>query len=310
MSNDQSIIPPHPKPKEEPRADSPVAAGPIGGAGGDQPVEEPKPAQDALADNPDLAAVPSQTKMTARDVRVFYGDKEAIKGVSIDVDMDNVVAFIGPSGCGKSTFLRCLNRMNDTIPIARVTGAIELDGDNIYSPSMDVVQLRARVGMVFQKPNPFPKSIYENIAYGPRIHGLASAKADMDGIVEESLTRAGLWNEVKDRLTDSGTALSGGQQQRLCIARAIAVDPEVILMDEPCSALDPIATAKVEELIHDLRGRYAIVIVTHNMQQAARVSQRTAFFHLGHLVEYGETSEIFTNPREERTKDYITGRYG
>ncbi|WP_096362238.1 phosphate ABC transporter ATP-binding protein PstB [Sphingobium cloacae] len=252
----------------------------------------------------------TETKMTARDVKVFYGDKQAIKGVSIDVDMDHVTAFIGPSGCGKSTFLRTLNRMNDTVASARVEGAITLDGEDIYAPSMDVVQLRARVGMVFQKPNPFPKSIYENIAYGPRIHGLAAGKADLDVIVEKSLRRAGLWDEVKDRLHDSGTALSGGQQQRLCIGRAIAVEPEVILMDEPCSALDPIATAKIEELIHELRGRYAIVIVTHNMQQAARVSQRTAFFHLGELVEYGVTSDIFTNPRQERTKDYITGRYG
>ncbi|CAM5520859.1 phosphate ABC transporter ATP-binding protein PstB [Sphingobium scionense] len=249
-------------------------------------------------------------KMTARDVKVFYGEKQAIKGVSIDVDMDHVTAFIGPSGCGKSTFLRTLNRMNDTVASARVEGQITLDGEDIYAPSMDVVQLRARVGMVFQKPNPFPKSIYENIAYGPRIHGLAAGKADMDVIVEKSLRRAGLWDEVKDRLNDSGTALSGGQQQRLCIGRAIAVEPEVILMDEPCSALDPIATAKIEELIHELRGRYGIVIVTHNMQQAARVSQRTAFFHLGELVEYGVTSDIFTNPRQERTKDYITGRYG
>jgi len=249
-------------------------------------------------------------KMTARGVDVFYGEKQAIKNVSIDVTQENVTAFIGPSGCGKSTFLRTLNRMNDTVAAARVTGDITLDGKDIYAPDMDVVQLRARVGMVFQKPNPFPKSIYENVAYGPRIHGLASAKADMDGIVEKSLRRAGLWDEVKDRLTDSGTALSGGQQQRLCIARAIAVDPEVILMDEPCSALDPIATAKIEELIHELRGRYAIVIVTHNMQQAARVSQKTAFFHLGTLVEYGDTSDIFTNPRQTRTKDYITGRYG
>ncbi|KAJ1682217.1 hypothetical protein LUZ63_022569 [Rhynchospora breviuscula] len=224
--------------------------------------------------------------------------------------MDHVIAFIGPSGCGKSTFLRTLNRMNDTIPSARVTGDVRLDGQDIYAPEMDVVQLRARVGMVFQKPNPFPKSIYENVAYGPRIHGLATSRSEMDAIVERSLTRAGLWNEVKDRLSESGTALSGGQQQRLCIARAIAVDPEVILMDEPCSALDPIATARIEELIHDLRGRYAIAIVTHNMQQAARVSQRTAFFHLGTLVEYGKTSDIFTNPKEERTKDYITGRYG
>ena len=249
-------------------------------------------------------------KMSARDVSVFYGPKKAIDHVSIDVGMENVTAFIGPSGCGKSTFLRTLNRMNDTIPAARMEGAIMLDGEDIHSADMDVVQLRARVGMVFQKPNPFPKSIYENVAYGARIHGLARGKADLDAIVEKSLRRAGLWEEVKDRLTESGTALSGGQQQRLCIARAIAVDPEVILMDEPCSALDPIATAKIEELIHELRGRYAIVIVTHNMQQAARVSQRTAFFHLGHLVEYGDTSEIFTNPRETRTKDYITGRYG
>jgi phosphate transport system ATP-binding protein len=249
-------------------------------------------------------------KMAARGVNVFYGDKQAIQDVSIDVTQENVTAFIGPSGCGKSTFLRTLNRMNDTVASARVTGDITLDGKDIYAPEMDVVQLRARVGMVFQKPNPFPKTIYENVAYGPRIHGLAAAKPDMDAIVEKSLKRAGLWEEVKDRLTDSGTALSGGQQQRLCIARAIAVDPEVILMDEPCSALDPIATAKIEELIHELRGRYAIVIVTHNMQQAARVSQKTAFFHLGTLVEYGDTSDIFTNPRQTRTKDYITGRYG
>lgn len=249
-------------------------------------------------------------KMTARDVNVFYGETHAIKDVSIDILKEDVTAFIGPSGCGKSTFLRCLNRMNDTIEGAKVSGSIDLDGDDIYSPAMDVVQLRARVGMVFQKPNPFPKSIYENVAYGPRIHGLARTKAELDQIVEQSLRRAGLWEEVKDRLTASGTALSGGQQQRLCIARAIAVDPEVILMDEPASALDPIATAKIEELIDDLRGRYAIVIVTHNMQQAARVSQKTAFFHLGNLVEYGDTREIFTNPREVRTKDYITGRYG
>jgi phosphate transport system ATP-binding protein len=247
--------------------------------------------------------------MSARNVNVFYGEKQAIKNVSIEVGMDEVTAFIGPSGCGKSTFLRTLNRMNDTVASARVDGQIILDGEDIYASGMDVVQLRARVGMVFQKPNPFPKSIYENVAYGPRIHGLAANKADMDVIVEQSLRRAGLWDEVKDRLTDSGTALSGGQQQRLCIGRAIAVQPEVILMDEPCSALDPIATAKIEELIHELRGKYAIVIVTHNMQQAARVSQRTAFFHLGTLVEYGVTSDIFTNPREERTKDYITGRY-
>lgn len=249
-------------------------------------------------------------KMTARGVNVFYGDKQAIDNVSIDVYRDHVTAFIGPSGCGKSTFLRTLNRMNDTVAGARVTGDIRLDGEDIYAPEMDVVQLRARVGMVFQKPNPFPKSIFDNVAYGPKIHGLATSKSELEGIVESALTRAGLWGEVRDRLQDSGTALSGGQQQRLCIARAIAVDPETVLMDEPCSALDPIATAKIEELIHELRGRYAIVIVTHNMQQAARVSQRTAFFHLGKVVEYGATSDIFTNPREERTKDYITGRYG
>ncbi|WP_373476985.1 phosphate ABC transporter ATP-binding protein PstB [Sphingorhabdus sp.] len=257
-----------------------------------------------------MAETPTHSKISTRNVNVFYGDKKAIDNVSIDVDMDNVTAFIGPSGCGKSTFLRSLNRMNDTIVGARVEGNIFLDGQDIYASSMDVVQLRARVGMVFQKPNPFPKSIYDNVAYGPRIHGLASGKSELDQIVESALTRAGLWTEVKDRLSDSGTALSGGQQQRLCIARAIAVDPEVILMDEPCSALDPIATARIEELIHDLRGKYAIIIVTHNMQQAARVSQRTAFFHLGNLIEFGETSEIFTNPHEDRTKDYITGRYG
>jgi phosphate transport system ATP-binding protein len=256
------------------------------------------------------ATAPADHKMTARNVSVWYGEVLAIDDVSIDIDQDKVTAFIGPSGCGKSTFLRTFNRMNDTIVSARVEGDIRLDGEDVYAREMDVVQLRARVGMVFQKPNPFPKSIYENVAYGPRIHGLASSRTDMDRIVERSLVRAGLWGEVKDRLSDSGTTLSGGQQQRLCIARAIAVDPEVILMDEPCSALDPIATAKIEELIHELKGRYAIVIVTHNMQQAARVSQRTAFFHVGRLVEYGQTSDIFTNPREERTRDYITGRYG
>jgi len=251
-----------------------------------------------------------QPKMRADKVSVFYGDKQALRDVSINIYDDLVTAFIGPSGCGKSTFLRCLNRMNDTIPAARVTGRITLDDQDITGAGMDVVQLRARVGMVFQKPNPFPKSIYDNVAYGPRIHGLSTSRSELDGIVERSLKRAGLWDEVKDRLQESGTALSGGQQQRLCIARAIAVDPEVILMDEPCSALDPIATAKIEELIHELRGRYAIAIVTHNMQQAARVSQRTAFYHLGELVEYGKTSEMFTNPRQQRTQDYITGRYG
>ena len=252
----------------------------------------------------------NNAKISARGVQVYYGENHALKDVDVDILDNTVTAFIGPSGCGKSTFLRCLNRMNDTVASARVLGEIKLDGEDIYDKRVDPVVLRAKIGMVFQKPNPFPKSIYENIAYGPRIHGLAAAKADLDVIVERSLRRAGLWEEVKDRLQDSGTALSGGQQQRLCIGRAIAVEPEVILMDEPCSALDPIATAKIEELIHELRGRYGIVIVTHNMQQAARVSQRTAFFHLGELVEYGVTSDIFTNPRQERTKDYITGRYG
>ena len=252
----------------------------------------------------------TEAKMSAEAVSVFYGDKKAINEVSIDIPTEYVTAFIGPSGCGKSTFLRTLNRMNDTIPSARVEGCIKLDGDDIYASGMDVVQLRARVGMVFQKPNPFPKSIYENIAYGPKIHGLAESKDELDAIVERSLKRAGLWEEVKDRLQDSGTALSGGQQQRLCIARAIAVDPEVILMDEPCSALDPIATAKVEELIDELRENYTIVIVTHSMQQAARVSQRTAMFHLGNLVEVGDTDVIFTNPTNPKTQDYITGRYG
>ena len=258
--------------------------------------------------HPNIEEVTS--KMHAEGVSVYYGEKQAIKDVTIGIPAKYVTAFIGPSGCGKSTFLRALNRMNDTIASARVTGKIELDGEDIYASSMDVVQLRARVGMVFQKPNPFPKSIYDNIAYGPRIHGIFEQKSDLDEIVENSLRRAGLWDEVKDRLGDPGTALSGGQQQRLCIARAIAVDPEVILMDEPCSALDPIATARIEELIAELSGRYAIVIVTHSMQQAARVSDRTAFFHLGEIVEYGRTNDIFTNPIEQRTKDYITGRYG
>ncbi len=249
-------------------------------------------------------------KMAAKDVNVFYGDNHAVKGISLDLYRDEVTALIGPSGCGKSTFLRCLNRMNDTVATCRVEGNITLDGDDIYDPKIDVVQLRARVGMVFQKPNPFPKSIYDNIAYGPRIHGLARERADLDEIVATSLEKAGLWNEVKDRLDSPGTALSGGQQQRLCIARAIAVNPEVILMDEPCSALDPIATAKVEALIDELKGRYAIIIVTHSMQQAARISQKTAFFHMGDLVEHGDTTQIFTAPKEERTRDYITGRFG
>ena len=251
-----------------------------------------------------------EPKMQARRVNVFYGDTHALKDVNLDIYADEVTALIGPSGCGKSTFLRCLNRMNDTVASCRVKGVMTLDNEDIYSKQVDVVQLRARVGMVFQKPNPFPKSIYDNVAYGPRIHGLARKGDELDEIVFTSLQKAGLWDEVKDRLDTSGTALSGGQQQRLCIARAIAVNPEVILMDEPCSALDPIATAKIEELIDELKGHYAIVIVTHSMQQAARVSQKTAFFHLGNLVEYGDTGEIFTNPQEPKTKDYITGRYG
>ena len=249
-------------------------------------------------------------RMSCRDVVVRYGDKQAINSISIDVGKNEVLAMIGPSGCGKSTFLRCLNRMNDTIPSCRVEGSICLDGVDIYDPATDVVPLRARVGMVFQKPNPFPKSIYDNVAYGPQIHGLTSTKAELDTIVETSLSKAGLWDEVKDRLQEPGTGLSGGQQQRLCIARAIAVSPEVILMDEPCSALDPIATAKVEELIAELRTQYSIVIVTHAMQQAARVSQRTAYFHLGDLVEVGATDKVFTNPLHKLTEDYITGRFG
>ena len=244
------------------------------------------------------------------DLNVYYGDFLAVEGVSLEIQPRSVTAFIGPSGCGKSTFLRCLNRMNDTIPVARVEGRMLLDGEDIYDRRVDPVQLRARVGMVFQKPNPFPKSIYENVAYGPRIHGLARGKADLDEIVEKSLRKAALWNEAKDRLHEPGTGLSGGQQQRLCIARAIATSPEVLLMDEPCSALDPIATAQVEELIDELRSQFSVVIVTHSMQQAARVSQRTAFFHLGNLVEFGETGQIFTNPSDPRTEAYITGRIG
>ncbi|CAA0088577.1 Phosphate import ATP-binding protein PstB [Halioglobus japonicus] len=249
-------------------------------------------------------------KMSARHVNVFYGEKQAILDVSLDIGRNEVLAMIGPSGCGKSTFLRTLNRMNDIIPICKVRGDITLEGEDIYKSDQDTVMLRARVGMVFQKPNPFPKSIYENVAYGPRIHGLAHSKAEMDEIVEQSLRRASLFDEVKDQLDKPGTGLSGGQQQRLCIARAIAVSPEVILMDEPCSALDPIATARIEELIDDLKEKYTIAIVTHSMQQAARVSQRTAYFHLGKLIEVGETKEIFTFPKHQLTENYITGRFG
>ncbi len=249
-------------------------------------------------------------KMVCRGVNVYYGEKHAIKHVGLDIGANEVIAFIGPSGCGKSTFLRCLNRMNDTISICRITGQIKLDSDDIYDKSVDVVQLRARVGMVFQKPNPFPKSIYENVAYGPRIHGMVNTKAELDDLVRDSLERAGLIKEVEKRMHEPGTSLSGGQQQRLCIARAIAVNPEVILMDEPCSALDPIATAKIEELIDELRENYTIIIVTHSMQQAARVSQRTAYFHLGDLIEVGDTDQIFTNPKHKLTEDYITGRFG
>jgi phosphate transport system ATP-binding protein len=250
------------------------------------------------------------TKISARGLNVHYGEKQALFDVNLDIPKQHVTALIGPSGCGKSTFLRCVNRMNDLIEICRVDGKLMLDGDDLYADGVDVVALRARVGMVFQKPNPFPKSIYENVAYGPRIHGLASTRAELDEIVIRSLERASLYAEVKERLHDSGTSLSGGQQQRLCIARAIAVSPDVILMDEPCSALDPIATARIEELIGELRESFTIVIVTHSMQQAARVSQTTAFFHLGHVVECGDTAQIFTDPRDKRTRDYITGRFG
>lgn len=252
----------------------------------------------------------SNPRITCRDVNVYYGDKRAIHGVTLDIGRNEVIAMIGPSGCGKSTFLRCLNRMNDTVAGCRVEGTIKLDDQDIYAPNLDVVPLRAQIGMVFQKPNPFPKSIYDNIAWGPKIHGLAANKAELDEIVETSLTKAGLWDEVKDRMDQPGTGLSGGQQQRLCIARTIAVSPEVILMDEPCSALDPIATARVEELIDELREHYSIAIVTHSMQQAARVSQRTAYFHLGDLIEVGETGEVFTRPKHQLTEDYITGRFG
>ena len=264
-------------------------------------IEEGKTGGEPFADN---------AKFKLRDVNVSYGDTRAIKNISLDVAKNEVIAFIGPSGCGKSTFLRCLNRMNDSIEICKVTGSLQLDDQDIYDRRRDVVELRARVGMVFQKPNPFPKSIYDNVAYGPRIHGLANRKSDLDDIVENSLRKAGLWGEVKDRLDATATGMSGGQQQRLCIARAIAVSPEVILMDEPCSALDPIATARVEELMAEMSESYTIVIVTHSMQQAARVSNRTAYFHLGHLVEVNETNKVFTSPEHELTESYITGRFG
>ncbi|MEM7766973.1 MAG: phosphate ABC transporter ATP-binding protein PstB [Pseudomonadota bacterium] len=278
---------------------------------------EPKPGDTASAaasvagaDQSSVSGAEGSPKVDCRHVDVFYGDKQAIFDVSMPIRGASVTAFIGPSGCGKSTFLRCINRMNETIETARVDGEIHIDGQDINGPDVDPVLLRSRVGMVFQKPNPFPKSVYDNVGYGPRIHGLASSKADLDLIVQDSLTRAGLWDEVKDRLSEPGTGLSGGQQQRLCIARAIAVNPEVILMDEPCSALDPIATAKIEELIDELRQHYCIVIITHSMQQAARVSQKTAFFHLGKLVEYGDTEGVFTNPVDKRTEDYVRGLYG
>jgi phosphate transport system ATP-binding protein len=262
--------------------------------------KRPVPARDSVYD----------PVMTARDVSVFYADKQAVRNVSLDIGRNQVLALIGPSGCGKSTFLRCLNRMNDTIASARVEGKITLDGQDIYDRKQDVAQLRARIGIVFQKPTPFPHSVYSNVAYGPRIHGLAKSRAELDELVATSLQRAGLWDEVKDRLSQPGTGLSGGQQQRLCIARTIAVNPEVILMDEPTSALDPIASARIEDLIDELRANYAIIIVTHNMQQAARVSQRTAYFHLGDLVEIGPTDQVFTNPQQKLTEDYITGRFG
>ncbi len=265
-----------------------------------------------VSPQPSIVQAPAEphAKVVARDVSVFYGPKQALFEVSLDMPERSVTALIGPSGCGKSTFLRSINRMNDTIEGCRVTGTIAVDGDDVYDPSLDVVELRARVGMVFQKPNPFPKSIFENVAYGPRIHGLASSKSEIEEIVVKSLKKASLFEEVKDRLHEPGTGLSGGQQQRLCIARAIAVSPEVILMDEPCSALDPIATARIEELIDELKANYTIIIVTHSMQQAARVSQKTAFFHLGVIVETGATELMFTNPRDQRTQDYITGRFG
>ncbi|MBW4934728.1 phosphate ABC transporter ATP-binding protein PstB [Marinobacter sp. F4206] len=275
------------------------------------PVSESKPTDTVIEEGKTVGKpFADDAKFKLRDVEVYYGESRAIKKISLDIARNEVIAFIGPSGCGKSTFLRCLNRMNDSIDICRVKGSLQLDDQDIYDSKRDVVELRARVGMVFQKPNPFPKSIYDNVAYGPRIHGLANRKSDLDEIVENSLRKAGLWEEVKDRLDATATGMSGGQQQRLCIARAIAVSPEVVLMDEPCSALDPIATAKVEELIAELSESYTIVIVTHSMQQAARVSHRTAYFHLGHLVEVNETNKVFTSPEHELTESYITGRFG
>ncbi len=282
----------------------------------DRTAASAPPPADSAPENRDIPArtvgkpFADDAKFRLRNVDVFYGDDQAIRQVSLDVKRNEVIAFIGPSGCGKSTFLRCLNRMNDSIDICRVRGTLELDGVDIYGRKHDVVELRARVGMVFQKPNPFPKSIYDNVAYGPRIHGLANRKAELDDIVENSLKKAGLWSEVKDRLDTPGTGLSGGQQQRLCIARCIAIAPEVILMDEPCSALDPIATAKIEELINELSQNYTIIIVTHSMQQAARISHRTAYFHLGTLVEVNQTDKVFTSPEHELTEAYITGRFG
>ncbi|MDQ1152940.1 phosphate transport system ATP-binding protein [Brevundimonas sp. SORGH_AS 993] len=295
-------------PTQAPRMGGQVLPDVTGAASAREPrLEDAAPATGpAVVDTPPAGPI----KIAARDVSVFYGDKQALYDVSIDIPDKTVTAFIGPSGCGKSTFLRTMNRMNDTIAGARVAGRIAMDGEDINDRSIDPVLLRARVGMVFQRPNPFPKSIYENVAYGPKIHGLVSSKSEMDGVVESALKRAGLWEEVADRLQSSAMGLSGGQQQRLVIARAIAVNPEVILMDEPCSALDPIATARIEELIDELRERFCIVIVTHSMAQAARVSQRTAFFHMGRLIETGDTEDIFQNPRERRTLDYITGRFG
>jgi phosphate transport system ATP-binding protein len=272
--------------------------------------KDPEISQDVTSLKTVGNAFSDNAKMSMRNVNVFYDDKQAIHDVSLDIGKNEVVAMIGPSGCGKSTFLRCMNRMNDTIDSCRIEGDFRLEEDDIYHPKQDVVALRARVGIVFQKPNPFPKSIYDNVAYGPKVHGLATSKTDLDEIVETSLRRAGLWAEVKDRLTAAGTGLSGGQQQRLCIARTIAVGPEVILMDEPCSALDPIATAKIEELMAELSQNFTIAIVTHSMQQAARVSQRTAYFHMGKLIEVNDTKRVFTNPEHELTEAYITGRFG